>query len=132
MTANSSRSNWPGRAKPLALATGFSFTTSKGRNGRSRNNVMSQSRICPETLRIFCTACFEKLGLAPDDARVTADSLLFANLRGVDSHGVIRLKIYADRLRAGGFRVNARPQIVTEQASSAVIDAGHGVGQVAA
>lgn len=79
----------------------------------------------------FCVECFQKLGLPPDDAKITAENLLFANLRGVDSHGVIRLKIYADRLRAGGFRKNVRPKIVAEQESSALLDAGHGVGQVA-
>ncbi|HWN94139.1 MAG TPA: Ldh family oxidoreductase [Methylomirabilota bacterium] len=83
-------------------------------------------------LSAFCVACFEKLGLSAGDARLTAENLIFANLRGVDSHGVIRLKIYADRLRVGGFKLTGRPQIVCEQDASAVIDGQHGVGQVAA
>src|SRR5262249_9193059 len=70
-------------------------------------------------------------GLAVDDARLVAESLLFANLRGVDSHGVIRMKIYADRLRAGGFKANLRPRVVSEETSSAVVDAQHGVGLIA-
>src|SRR5262249_8137125 len=82
-------------------------------------------------LESFCAACFAKLGLAVDDARLVAESLLFANLRGVDSHGVIRMKIYADRLRAGGFKANLRPRVVSEETSSAVVDAQHGVGQIA-
>src|SRR5438445_4344890 len=93
---------------------------------------MRQVLISSEDLLVFCTACFEKLGLPPNDARLTAENLIFANLRGVDSHGVIRMKIYAERLRAGGFNANAQPQVVGEQASSALIDARHGVGQVAA
>jgi LDH2 family malate/lactate/ureidoglycolate dehydrogenase len=80
----------------------------------------------------FCIACFEKLGLSPQNARLTAENLIFANLRGVDSHGVIRMKIYAERLRAGGFKPGARPKVVSEHESSALIDARHGVGQVAA
>jgi LDH2 family malate/lactate/ureidoglycolate dehydrogenase len=91
---------------------------------------MSETKVSSETLRTFCIACFEKLGLAPTDAKLTADNLIFANLRGVDSHGVIRLKIYADRLRAGGFRREARPQIASEHASAALIDGCHGMGQV--
>src|SRR5437667_1515827 len=39
-------------------------------------------------LLAFCRACFEKLGLSPQNARLTAENLIFANLRGVDSHGV--------------------------------------------
>ena len=63
---------------------------------------------------------------------MTAANLIFANLRGVDSHGVIRMKIYAERLRAGGFKPRARPKLISDRASSALIDARHGVGQVAA
>lgn len=82
-------------------------------------------------LLAFCSACFEKLGLSRQNARLTAENLIFANLRGVDSHGVIRMKIYAERLRAGGFKPKVRPKIVAERESSALIDAQHGVGQVA-
>jgi LDH2 family malate/lactate/ureidoglycolate dehydrogenase len=93
---------------------------------------MNEIKVPAEKLSAFCQSCFEKLGLAPRGARITAENLIFANLRGVDSHGVIRMKIYADRLRAGGFKPKARPQVVAEQESSALIDARHGVGQIAA
>jgi LDH2 family malate/lactate/ureidoglycolate dehydrogenase len=93
---------------------------------------MNEIKVPAAKLSAFCRACFEKLGLAPRGARITAENLIFANLRGVDSHGVIRMKIYADRLRAGGFKPKARPQVVAEQESSALIDARHGVGQIAA
>ncbi len=93
---------------------------------------MSEIKVPAEQLSAFCIACFVKLGLSPEDARGTAGNLIFANLRGVDSHGVIRLKVYLDRLRAGGFKLQARPQIVSEQESCALIDAQDGVGQVAA
>ncbi len=42
------------------------------------------------------------------------------------------MKIYAERMRAGGFKVNAQPLVVSEQESSALVDAGGGLGQVAA
>src|SRR5262245_39706752 len=83
-------------------------------------------------LMAFCQACFEKLGLPPSHARLTADNLVFANLRGVDSHGVIRLKVYLERLRAGGFKPKARPKVISQRQSSALIDGCHGLGQVAA
>lgn len=94
---------------------------------------MNETRKVPgEQLLEFCVACFEKVGLSPIDARLTADNLIFANLRGVDSHGVIRLKIYIERLRAGGFKSNVQAQIVSEQESAALLDAQQSVGQVAA
>ena len=93
---------------------------------------MNEIKVPAGKLLDFCSACFEKLGVPPQHARLTAENLIFANLRGVDSHGVIRLKIYADRLRAGGFKPKVRPKTVAERESSALIDAQHGVGQVAA
>jgi len=93
---------------------------------------MNETRVPVGTLSAFCFACFEKLGLSRRNARLVADNLLFASLRGVDSHGVIRMKIYADRLRAGGFKTNARPKLVSEDESADLIDARHCVGQVAA
>src|SRR5262245_33497770 len=85
----------------------------------------------PELLQL-CIACFEKRGLPVEDARLVAENLIFANLRGVDSHGVIRLKVYCDRLRAGGFKLNVRPQVVAEDASTAIVDGQGGIGQGAA
>jgi LDH2 family malate/lactate/ureidoglycolate dehydrogenase len=93
---------------------------------------MNEIKVTAGPLAAFCAACFQKLGLPPEAARLTAENLISANRRGVDSHGVIRMRIYAERLRAGGFKANAQPQVVCEQDSSALLDARHGVGQVAA
>ena len=93
---------------------------------------MNETKVPAAKLSAFCSACFAKLGLSSQNARLTAENLIFANLRGVDSHGVIRLKIYADRLRAGGFSPKVRTKVVAEHESSALLDARHGVGQVAA
>lgn len=84
-----------------------------------------------EVLLRFCTECFVKLGMPADDAALTADNLVFASLRGVDSHGVMRMKIYADRMRARGTDPGARPTVVSEGPTHVLIDGGHGVGQVA-
>jgi len=93
---------------------------------------MNATLVPAANLAAFCAACFERLGLSPSNARLTAENLIFANLRGVDSHGVIRMKIYADRLRTGGFKAKVRARVVAGHESSALIDAQHGVGQVAA
>src|SRR5262249_45159233 len=94
--------------------------------------LMSANKVpAPERLK-FCIDWFEKRGVPPEGARLVAENLIFANLRGVDSHGVIRLKVYCDRLRAGGFKLNVRPQVVAEDASTAVVDGEGGIGQAAA
>lgn len=92
---------------------------------------VSKTTVSSDALLNFCVSCFLKLGVAADHAVITAENLIFANLRGVDSHGVIRLKIYTERLEAGGFKADARREIVSEGEGFALMDAGHGIGQVA-
>jgi len=89
------------------------------------------SPVSHERLLHFCSACFLKVGMRPEDAALTADNLVFASLRGVDSHGVMRLKIYVDRMTAKGTDPQARPVVVSESAVHVLLDGGGGVGQVA-
>lgn len=65
-----------------------------------------------------------------DDAALTAEALVEADLQGVASHGCMLIPMYIDRLRAGS--VNPRPSItvVEDRPSLLVIDADHGLGQV--
>ena len=80
----------------------------------------------------FTAACLEKLGLQAADARLVAETLVAANLRGVDSHGVVRLPHYATRLRNGS--VKARPNIALERTgpSTGVVQGDAGMGQLVA
>jgi LDH2 family malate/lactate/ureidoglycolate dehydrogenase len=81
-------------------------------------------------LQIFSAAVFECLGLPRADAAVVADCLVKANLRGLDSHGVARIPIYAKRLRLG--LVNPRPTLALTQVapSAAHLDGDDGMGMV--
>ena len=80
----------------------------------------------------FTAACLEKLGLEAADAQLVAETLVAANLRGVDSHGVVRLPHYATRLRNGS--VKARPKITARRTgpSAAVVEGDAGMGQLVA
>ena len=93
---------------------------------------MSERLIPHDRLEFFAAACLEKLGLIGADARLVAETLVAANLRGVDSHGVVRLPHYATRLRNGS--VKARPSIAVKHtgASTATVDGGAGMGQLVA
>ncbi|MFN2169381.1 MAG: Ldh family oxidoreductase, partial [Anaerolineae bacterium] len=59
------------------------------------------STVQPGALKAFCVRVFEKMGVTPEDAEITADALIQANLRGIDSHGVARLARYVNGLRDG-------------------------------
>jgi ureidoglycolate dehydrogenase (NAD+) len=83
-------------------------------------------------LESFTAACLEKLGIEAADAKLVAETLVAANLRGVDSHGVVRLPHYARRLRNGS--VKARPSITVRRtsASAALVEGDAGMGQLVA
>lgn len=81
-------------------------------------------------LTAFCCAVLERLDVPPDDARIVADCLVGADLRGVDSHGVVRLPVYAKRIQAKV--VKARPVIKVEPRFGAValVHGDNGLGPV--
>jgi L-2-hydroxycarboxylate dehydrogenase (NAD+) len=83
-----------------------------------------------ERLHEFCVRVFQKLGVPDDEARLSADVLSTADVRGIDSHGVARLNTYVDLLNAG--RINPRPRItvVRESPSTATVDGDNGLGLV--
>ena len=71
-------------------------------------------------------------GMPADNAETTAEILAWADLHGVDSHGMSMLPGY-DRLRRNGrIRVDARPAILRQTAVSALVDGGGGLGHVPA
>jgi len=76
---------------------------------------------------------FEAVGMAGDDARIAADVLVTADLRGHESHGVARMERYYVRPMQSG-RIQARASLVTmrETAATLVLDAQNGMGHPAA
>ena len=72
---------------------------------------------------------FHKLGVADEDARITTDVLLSADLRGVDSHGMARLCRYTDGLSSGRMQAHPEERVIHETETTALIDAGGGMGQ---
>jgi LDH2 family malate/lactate/ureidoglycolate dehydrogenase len=68
-------------------------------------------------------------GVPPDKARVVAASLVAANLRGVDSHGVQLLTFYMDQLLAGEMDPATDGEVVSEQGACLLFDGHNGLGQ---
>ena len=81
-----------------------------------------------EKLKSFCTAVMEAAGLNEEESRRFADSLVNADLRGVGSHGVTRLKTYYQRLRDGLVDANAKPEIVSGAPSLLLVDGKNAMG----
>jgi L-2-hydroxycarboxylate dehydrogenase (NAD+) len=78
----------------------------------------------------FMVDVFVGLGTPPEDGRICADVLIASDLRGIESHGVGRLKYYYDRIQAGVQFTKTEMEIVKETETTAVIDGHHGMGHV--
>ena len=85
-------------------------------------------RYAAADLREFCAQALERAGARSGDAAITADGLVAADLRGVHSHGVVRIGIYSDRLRAGSINPRAELEIVRDSGAVVVADAQAGLG----
>jgi uncharacterized oxidoreductase len=83
-------------------------------------------------LEALAARIFAALGVPDADARWTASLLVRANLRGHDSHGVIRIPQYVDSIRKG--ETNPRPavRVTHETGTTALVDGDLGLGQVVA
>ncbi len=89
---------------------------------------MAHERYSHIDLLKFAIECFTKAGVPRDDARLIADHLVSASLRGVDSHGVLRIPDYIDGIEKGYVKVNPRPRILKETPISALMDGDRGFG----
>ena len=83
-----------------------------------------------ETLKSFMKDVFVKLGVPEEEAEICRDVLIASDLRGIDSHGVGRLKMYYDRIKAGIQFTETNFEIVKETETTATIDGHHGMGHV--
>lgn len=69
-------------------------------------------------------------GLPEPDARIVAESLVDADLRGVSSHGVLRMETYLQRLNNRVMNPTPEPKTISETPATAVLDGDNGFGQV--
>lgn len=81
-------------------------------------------------LREFSIRAFEKSGLAPRDAEWMSDTLVRSELRGIGSHGMIRVPFYCQRLVDRGSNPNPEVRVVAQKPSMLLIDGDNGLGQI--
>lgn len=83
-------------------------------------------------LRGFSQSILESTGVPESHAALIADSLIAANLRAVDSHGVQLLGLYVEALENGNVDVHAIGRVASESGACAIYDGDNGLGQVVA
>ena len=83
-----------------------------------------------EPLSQYCAELLMSLGTPEGHARIVGDSLVAANLRGVDSHGIQMLAVYIQQVRAGGVKVAAAGQVTKEDGVCLHYYGDNGFGQV--
>ena len=93
---------------------------------------MTEARVPAPRLTSFAAAVLAAVGVPTADAWLVADSLVTADLWGHQSHGVLRLSWYVDRIRAGVMRAVTTPETLSDTGPLVAIDGHDGVGQVLA
>jgi L-2-hydroxycarboxylate dehydrogenase (NAD+) len=90
--------------------------------------TMTNGRIAAEVLQRFTADVFVSCGVSQEEADIAAEILVCSDVRGIDSHGVPRLRSYVDRIRAGLINLEPNFHVVTETASTVAFDADNGLG----
>ena len=78
----------------------------------------------------FATACFEKAGLAAEQAATTGRLLVNSDLRGVRSHGTMQVNNYCQKHETGVLNPRPRIEVVSETATTTVFDGDGALGYV--
>ena len=88
--------------------------------------------VAADYLKKFIRDIFTKLKVPAKDAEIIADVLVMSDLRGIESHGVQRCKIYYDRIKQGIYNPKTNFEIVRDEDATALIDGHCGMGHVIA
>jgi len=84
--------------------------------------------VLAEQARVTIVDIFNRLGCHDDTSQAITDHLIDANLCGVESHGVMRVMQYAERMRSGTLGAGVRPEVRTTETGATMIDGGMGSG----
>jgi len=86
--------------------------------------------IAVDKAKLLMKEVFEKLGVPEQDAITCSEVLIASDLRGIESHGIGRLKMYYDRIKKGIQNPITNIDIIKDKAATAVWDGNHGMGHV--
>jgi len=95
----------------------------------SQNTLL---KVNPQKAESFVKAILEGNGVSPAHATIIAGSLIQADLRGVDSHGINRIPSYIERIRKGVLDAKVSPTVHQVTPVVAQVDGHNGFGFLAA
>jgi LDH2 family malate/lactate/ureidoglycolate dehydrogenase len=97
-----------------------------------KGGTMAQSevRVAWEPLHGFTKEVFVRVGMPPEGAEAEAGALIWANLRGVDSHGVLRIPWYVENVDKGVMNPKPNIKVIKETPATLFIDADRALGPV--
>jgi len=92
--------------------------------------MAGEVRVAWEPLHEFTKEVFVRVGMPPEDAEAEAGALIWANLRGVDSHGVLRIPWYVENVDKGVMNPRPNIQVVKETPATMLVEADRALGPV--
>jgi len=81
-----------------------------------------------QALRAFGEQAFQAAGLKKEAAEIVTDGLIYASLCGVDTHGVVRYRVYIERLKKGYINPKAEPEWIQRSPNCGIVDGHNGIG----
>lgn len=81
-----------------------------------------------EKLTRFAVSAGEALNMTQKDAAIFGESLVYADMRGLSSHGLMRMGTYVKRIQTGLVKVNAVPCVTKDGGAMLAVDGGNGQG----
>jgi len=90
----------------------------------------NEKRVSSEVLLATVSEIFRRCGMSHSNAGLLAENLVVADLRGVHSHGVLRVPEYVDKLREEGVDPKGEPRTVRDEGATLVVDGGNSMGQI--
>lgn len=82
-------------------------------------------------LKNFCIDLLNRVGVKNEEAEIIIESLICAELRGIKSHGIVRLPAYVKRIEDGVLSLDEIIEIERKNYSVALLNAKNGFGQIA-
>ncbi|MFX0034286.1 MAG: Ldh family oxidoreductase [Candidatus Hermodarchaeota archaeon] len=83
-------------------------------------------------LENFMRDVFQGLGVPKEDATIISNVLITSDLRGIESHGIQRCKMYYDRIKEGIYESITKIDVIKETLTTALLDGNCGMGHVIA
>ncbi|MGI9478402.1 MAG: Ldh family oxidoreductase [Hyphomicrobiaceae bacterium] len=91
----------------------------------------SERRIRQAALETAVGQLFGACGMSDKDAATLARSLVHADLRGIHSHGVLRVPDYVAKMTREGVNPTGRPKVISDRGGAIVVDGDNAMGQIA-